>query len=880
MKNISFDNPYLLLLIIPLLALLLIPFFIAIRKENKSKSVIASLALHIVIALLVNLALSGIKTTAVITETHVYVVADVSYSANRNLEEIDEYIAELQKSLPKNSKLGVVCFGKTHQLLTELGGELQSVANATVNTSATNIADALDYTSTLFGEDAINRIVLITDGKDTGNDATGRLISSIEGLYAKGIAIDAVFLDDNLQAEDREIQISGVDYTASTYLGRESTADVLIRSNRTANAIAMLYADGTELERRAVTLTAGYNIINFDLPVSEVGTFDYRVIVSSNEDTSTFNNSYSFTQRVTGTLDVLLISQDPADLERAQSLYGKNATIDAYVKNPNVPCSIEALCKYDEILLSNFDIRELNNVEAFLDAVDKAVSVYGKSLVTMGDLRIQNKTDDTLDKFEDMLPVKFGNNDQDPRLYAIVVDTSRSMENFSRLAIAKQAAIQLLGFLGPNDMVMIVNFWGEINVLQAPTLATDANKSELVNKINAIEAYQGTVIGTALQKAGELMKGLPYADMQVMLISDGMSHTLETDIPSEVVADLYANGITTSVIHPAARPEGISTLQGIAAAGGGEYYEIIDEKTLRDVMFAEIADDVTESVIEKDTAVEINRTADRILDGISSFPNIAGYAYAKAKASASTVLTVKYEKSGGTFVDVPLYAYWSYGEGKVASFTGTFTGAWTGQWQGSVSSDRFFTNLLQVNTPDECVDYPFTVNVDYDGTDSRVEMIPSTLDPYAKAKALIILPNGNILQPELIFDSSKYFYEFATPIQGKYEINITYSSNGETYQSQSVFNVSYSPEYDSFTVFDPAGLHAAIRNRGTVSEGVLPSMENQQDDVATYTVRFTVPLMIAAVVLYIVDIIIRKLKWNDIRSFFRKKTKLKGGYRS
>ena len=131
----------------------------------------------------------------------------------------------------------MVCFGKTHQLLTELGGELQSVANATVNTSATNIADALDYTSTLFGEDAINRIVLITDGKDTGNDATGRLISSIEGLYAKGIAIDAVFLDDNLQAEDREIQISGVDYTASTYLGRESTADVLIRSNRTATPL-------------------------------------------------------------------------------------------------------------------------------------------------------------------------------------------------------------------------------------------------------------------------------------------------------------------------------------------------------------------------------------------------------------------------------------------------------------------------------------------------------------------------------------------------------------------------------------------------------------------------------------------------------------------
>ena len=57
-------------------------------------------------------------------------------------------------------------------------------------------------------------------------------------------------------------------------------------------------------------------------------------------------------------------------------------------------------------------------------------------------------------------------------------------------------------------------------------------------------------------------------------------------------------------------------------------------------------------------------------------------------------------------------------------------------------------------------------------------------------------------------------------------------------------------------------------------------MVNDPDQVATYTVRFTVPLMIAAVVLYIIDIVIRKLKWNDIRSFFRRKTKLKGGFPS
>ena len=89
MKNISFDNPYLLLLFIPLLLAIVIPIILAIRKENRHRSVFISLALHIIISLAVTLALAGMISTTVMTETQVVVVADVSYSANRNLDTVD-----------------------------------------------------------------------------------------------------------------------------------------------------------------------------------------------------------------------------------------------------------------------------------------------------------------------------------------------------------------------------------------------------------------------------------------------------------------------------------------------------------------------------------------------------------------------------------------------------------------------------------------------------------------------------------------------------------------------------------------------------------------------------------------------------------------------
>ena len=876
MKNISFDNPYLLLLIIPLLLAIIIPIIIAIRKENRSKSVFISLALHIIISVCITLALAGMISTTVITETQVIVVADVSYSANRNLDQVDGYIEEIKAELPKNSKLGVVVFGKDYKLLTPLGEEVTTVKDSGVVDSATNISEALNYATTLFDEGVIKRIILISDGKETHTDAAGQLVSAVENVYANGIYIDAVYLDNNLAEDQKEIQISDVDFAAGTYMNHEATVDVLVQSSYDTNAIAVLYAEGVRYSNQAVKLQKGYNVLNIDLPTGATGRYDYRIAISADGDHCTSNNTYDFTQNVVADLKVLLVSNSDEDYVRAKEIYGSKADITAYIRNPDVPCTVEEICYYDEIVISNCDIRELKNYTAFIDSVEKAVSRFGKSLVTMGDLKIQNKNEEILTDLEDMLPIKYGNSEQDPKLYAIVIDTSRSMQNFSRLNIAKEAAIQLMNMLDDNDYVMVVNFWGEINVLQNPVKAS--KREEVAAKINAIEPYQGTVIGTALDKAGEYMVEMAFDDKQIMLISDGMSYTLESDTPADVVTRLKDNGITTSVIHPAARDEGKATLKGIAEAGGGSYFEIVTQESLLEIMFTEIADELTESVIEGPTPVLVKREHDSVLAGIPAIPDIMGYAYAKPKASATTVLTVEYVKASGNTVEVPLYAYWNYGNGRVSSFTSTLTGDWAQPWQGE-TGERFFENVLITNTPGERIDYPYSIEVTYDGSYSKVEITPVNLNPYATTDVTVTMPDGTEITQRLTFDTTRYFYRFETPAQGRYLINITYAYADKSFTSESAFHVGYSPEYNAFDVFDPAALHAGIRNRGGVYEGSIPSLVNDDKEVSTYTVRYMIPLLIIAISLYVIDIIIRKLKWNDIRTFLGIKLK-KGGRKS
>ncbi len=891
MKNISFDNPYLLLLIIPLLLFIIVPIIIAIRRENRSKSVFISLGLHILISVCITLALAGLLSRTVMTKTQVYVVADVSYSANRNLNTIDEYIAELQGKLPKNAELGVVVFAKENKVLVEPGSELVSVKDNHGYThaviSGTDIAAALNDTVERFDEDVIKRIVLITDGKGTAKDAAGELVSAVENVYANDIYLDAIYLDNNLADNAREVQISDVEFAASTYKNREAYATLLIQSNYDTDDVNLDFlVDKVHNSTMSLSLKKGYNIVNFKLPTSYAGRYDYKFSIrAKDQEDSTFNNTYEFSQNVEGTIQVLLVTGDVADVERAKELYGSDAVIDAYVQdpsskqyNPDVPCTVDILCRYDEIVLSNFDIRGLNNVTAFIDGVDTVVSRFGKSLVTMGDLRIQNKTDTDLSQLEDMLPVKFGNNDQDPKLYTIVIDASRSMQNFSSLIIAKQAAVQLINLLKDTDEVAIVTFWGEIKTILPPTpLNKEEKRAEVIDAINAIKPYQGTVIGTALKTAGDQLIAYrdSFSDLQIMLISDGMSYTLEKDDPVEVVTKLRDYGITTTVIHPTGREEGKATLQGIAEAGGGSYFPIVRESDLMDIMFSEVADDLTDSVINAQTKVNLVRESDKVLEGIRALPDIMGYTYAKAKASATTVLSVDFVKSSGHEIEAPLYSYWNYGNGRVSSFTSTLSGEWIQPWQNE-DGGNFFRNMMKTNTPGEHINYPYNINLTYDSFRAELELVPVVLNPAATVHVKLTMPDESVMERDLTFDSARYFTEFDIPSIGRYRVDVTYSYEDRAFTSTSVFHIPYPPEYNSFEIFDPATLHAAVRNRGTVHEGTVPTLVNDDKEIATYTVRYTVPLMIIAVVLYVIDIMIRKLKLHDIKTFFGIRSR-KGG---
>ena len=873
MKNISFDNPYLLLLAIPVILAILIPYFIVRNKDNKAVTWIISLVTHVIITLLVVMAIAGLSKKTVMTETTVYVVADVSHSSERNLDKIDEYIGQIKENLPEKTKMGVICFGKNSIITTPLGRTIVSVRDSGVDDSATNIAQALNFTETLFTGESLKRIILITDGNDTINESVGTIASTVERITENGIRVDAIFLDNTLTDDDKEVQLLEAERSNSAYLGHSNEAKLLIQSSSVTQAVVELHSrvkgdteDYKLLSSSIILLEKGLTTTNVALPAEEPNTYEYKVVVNAQDDISTVNNTRYFTQTVVGQEKILLITGNPADVSVIEASYGTSAQIDSYIvsgSGARVPFILEELVEYDEIVMSNIDIKNIRNVNAFIDSIDMVVSQYGKSLITLGDMKLQNNADDPVyQKFAELLPVNHGSTKRDGRCYTIVMDVSHSMFMASKLTVAKQSATQIISILDEDDYVCFIEFSGDVKV-QTPKKVKDC-KDELIKYINGLDPSHGTDIGLGLEEALKTVNALKLTENRVTVISDGFSFRSAHDA-EEITKEMFSQNISVSTVctyivsEQTEDDNGIVLLDSIASLGGtSKAYRISRPEDVSGIVFGQMAQDIGATVINKEASVNIAKYRDEIASGMTKIPNVSTFIISLEKYDATVPLTVTYNKDNGYQETVPLYAYRTHGNGRVATFTSDLS-SWTGTWT-SEEKATFIRNLFVSNTPKERMDHPFTVITERTDYHAMLEIVPSVLNPEALVQIKITAPNGRVTKRTLVFDAKKYSYSFDLKYIGTYTIDITYSYDGQEFATVTDFNIPYTTEYNEFAISDRFNVYAFMRGNGEIVTGEIPDMENDESMVTTYKQSYAIPLLIAAAALFVIDIFIRKLR--------------------
>ncbi|MDE5548548.1 MAG: VWA domain-containing protein, partial [Clostridia bacterium] len=461
---------------------------------------------------------------------------------------------------------------------------------------------------------------------------------------------------------------------------------------------------------------------------------------------------------------------------------------------------------------------------------------------------------------------------QDTRLFAIVLDISTSMNFESRLNVAKGAAIRLLQSLNSTDMVMVVGFSGVIRPLLDPTYLTTVGV--IVNTIQACEVENETNLSAALRYTHELMPKRFY-DKRVIVISDGLDPVSDHNQAIEEAKKMSAEGIAVSALSVYAKGDGktlFNKLVNNEYAVSGVFYQDIEHESQVDVVIGDLRKDTQEILIEGGSyTVTVEKPSESVVKGVESIAPINGFWYNSVKNNATAVLTTRYYRDRVTYFDVPLYVYGACGAGKVTSFLSDISSYWTDGWTSGSGSAIFLRNIPEATLPAERINSPFILEVEGAGSSTTVNVITSQSLPNSTDFTVTLTdPKGAVSTQQLVFQAGNYSAVFATDAPGTYTVSIAYAHGDLHYGTQTEFSVSYYAEYDSFTSYNRAYLYRLLTENGRILElDEESTLKNSDSEYTTYVFKFTMPLLLTCVILFVADIIIRQLKWKDVSSFFK-----------
>ena len=220
-----FERPLFLLLAIPAFLVILLPFFRLSAQRRKGFRKIAPVALHLVAVTLLLLVLAGFSVVNSTPEKAVMLLVDLSDSTQTVQKEIQGRAAQLMELMDKKTPAGVVVFGQDQIYTTQLSKD-HTFSTAKVDSTATDISAALEYTASLLPTDRSGQIIVLSDGKQTSGDATDMAMR----LAAQGIQIDAVYFDTTALDSD-EVQLTSLQASSNVYKGDTITFTAQIQSN-------------------------------------------------------------------------------------------------------------------------------------------------------------------------------------------------------------------------------------------------------------------------------------------------------------------------------------------------------------------------------------------------------------------------------------------------------------------------------------------------------------------------------------------------------------------------------------------------------------------------------------------------------------------------
>jgi Mg-chelatase subunit ChlD len=911
--QITFTYPLLLLLAIPAIGIALIPYLKVEKKYRRTRNRVCSIVLHSVIVVCCVLVLAGIQFTYQIPNENneIILLVDVSDTQEQSKTDRDSFVETIITSGKyDNFKMGVVTFGFDQVYAVPLTNDLNTVYNEYLtaelpDVSGTDIAAALTYTKGLFNNPQSGKIVLITDGKETDEDAS----TIVKAVAAGGVNVDVVYISSTYGQSD--VQICGVElpeYHVS--VGDECSISVSLQSNSGNTATLKMTDNETLTQATTVSLAEGLQTFSFNYKFTTEGMHELVFVVEANGDNLTQNNTYYAYFNLEVFKNVLIIEQ-AEESAALKELLTTDELYDVTVLNlrldDDIPTTVQELCDYDEIILNNIAYKDMP--DGFDDLLYSYVYDYGGGVFTVGgndsegNANAYNRSDLYGTTYQSMLPVE-AINYTPPVAVMVIIDRSGSMgdsfgdEGKTKLDYARAGAAACLDALTERDYFGLMTLdSGYSTILPLTERTKDREIRSAIESINVPTG--GTVFPGAINRAGEALRRLTnVAKRHIIVVTDGEVPSEQAEQYLEYIDNYYTNdGITLSVvgIGVSTNSEAAASMTEAVEKGHGRLHAIDNSNS--ESLIREMREDLNVKEIKEVNYTTFNPTvsnsmslsANNLMSGItlngSTFPaTLDGFYGVKVKDEKYLVLVGDY--------NVPIYAQWKLGNGTVGSFMCDLSGsAWSSDFMSSEAGVQFIYNVVEGLLPVYNIKpSEFTVDLKEENYINQLS-IYADLQEGETMQGQILDVNGNVvLSLNSLLDEksegydSNYFARVALTQANNYSRCTFVVKKGGIYQivlnkcdaqgnvlaTYSTYKeFSYSGEYDNLNVSSEAEL---LTKLNAIADGGGGKVILDYDNLNSIFESFVVSihqaydpdfiLILLAIVLFLLDLLVRKFKFR------------------
>lgn len=780
-----------------------------------------------------------------IKEEQVVFLIDRSASVQGTEQQVSEWIEKSLDAQKDKHLVGVYSFAENFQSEIALTNEeiKLPVFSPMELPGNTDIAKALQLSTGIIDPNKATRIVLFTDGIETNGSVTDQLMK----MTGSNVTVDVVELE-RISSDD--VAITAFETPPVAFEGEQQQLNMQIESTKATNGEILLYQNDQLLSREQVSLEQGSNSFTFRNTSKGEGLLKYDAQVIVQGDALIENNKLTSVTNVESSPRLLVVTNEDATTNIPRVI-DQEAIITDVISASSLPFDLSNYLAYDAIIFDNVPGHLVG--EQKMNVIEQAVKNFGTGFMMVGGQNSFGLGGYFKTPIEKLLPVEMEvkGKQQLPSLGLIIVmDRSGSMAG-SKMEYAKEAAARSVEMLRDDDHLGFIAFddrpW---QIIETEPLT---DREGAVEKILSVGVGGGTEIYSSLAQAYEQLQPLKLQRKHIILLTDGQSST--SNDYQTLIEDGKENNITVSTVA-VGQDADRALLESLAEMGGGTFYEVQDESTIPAIMS-------TETAIISRTYIEDNPFYPTIYGDptwsslfAEGVPQMNAYIATTAKQTANVIAQSEKED--------PVLAEWMYGLGRTLAFTSDSTGAWSGDFARWNNWGDFWNTAVSRMLPSYS-EVPYTIQKASDGS-------YTVTDPSGKSSFIEVAAVNE--KGEELAVSSEPLAPGKSRVTVESEPGLVFFrvSNEQDAVYQAGISIPYSEEYK---VQQPDVQKLQLITNRTGGELLSEPADSFRDMDVTSSEKQPIRqlLILVAIILFFIDITIRRFGFKQLLSPFKKRKK-------